>query len=48
MIDADAATARGIPVTTITETPPAGVTFQDWQADQLESLVAALHQATGR
>jgi len=44
----DAATARGIPVTTITETPPADVSFQDWQADQLESLVAALHQATGR
>jgi zinc/manganese transport system substrate-binding protein len=38
----------GIPVTTVTETlVPKGATFQDWQANQLESLAAALGQATG-
>lgn len=43
------ARARGIPVTTITETlvPPTG-TFQDWQVGQLERLAQALAQATGR
>jgi zinc/manganese transport system substrate-binding protein len=45
----DAARKRGIPVTTITETPtPAGVSFQAWQSRQLEALAAALAKATGR
>jgi zinc/manganese transport system substrate-binding protein len=45
----DAARARHIQVTTVTETPtPAGVSFQDWQAAQLERLEAALHTATGK
>jgi hypothetical protein len=35
-------------VTTITETPPAGTSFADWQSDQLQALVDALAQATGR
>ncbi len=44
-----AATAAGIPVATITETPtPAGATFQDWQADQLAALAGALAAGTGR
>jgi zinc/manganese transport system substrate-binding protein len=39
---------QGIPVTAVTETlSPATATFQDWQADQLTSLRAALHQASG-
>jgi zinc/manganese transport system substrate-binding protein len=43
-----AARARGIPVTTITETlSPAGATFQQWQTDQLRALAAALATATG-
>ena len=44
----DAATAQGIPVTTITETPPSGTSFADWQSDQLQALVDALARATGR
>jgi zinc/manganese transport system substrate-binding protein len=45
----DAARARGIPVTTITETPsPAGASFQAWQVAQLRALAAALRKATGR
>jgi zinc/manganese transport system substrate-binding protein len=44
----DAARARGIPVTTITETPtPASASFQSWQSRQLESLMRALAAATG-
>ena len=45
----DAARARGIPVTTITETlTPATATFQAWQVAQLRALRAALARATGR
>ncbi len=43
------ARARGIPVTTITETlAPAGARFQQWQVAQLQALATALHRATGR
>src|SRR5207253_316540 len=39
----------GIPVTTVTETlVPAGATFQDWQADQLQKLADALGEASGK
>jgi zinc/manganese transport system substrate-binding protein len=42
----DAARARGIPVTTVTETlVPAGATFQAWQAGELRGLRDALAQA---
>jgi zinc/manganese transport system substrate-binding protein len=44
----NAAKAGGIPVATITETPPAGTSFQDWQVNQLTALKQALAQATGR
>jgi len=45
----DAARRRGIPVTTITETlTPADVSFQEWQAGQLERLAAALAKASAR
>jgi zinc/manganese transport system substrate-binding protein len=44
----DEAKAAGIPVTTITETPPAGASFQDWQVAQLTALKQALAQATGK
>jgi zinc/manganese transport system substrate-binding protein len=44
----DAAKAAGIPVTSITETPPPNAPFQDWQADQLQALQSALAQATGK
>lgn len=38
-----------IPVVAITETlSPASATFEQWQSAQLRSLMAALHQATGR
>ena len=44
-----AARARGIPVTTVTETlSPAGATFQSWQVAQLRALAAALRKATAR
>jgi len=44
-----AAKAKGIPVTGVTETlSPANATFETWQVAQLEALVTALHQATGR
>jgi zinc/manganese transport system substrate-binding protein len=40
---------RGIPVATVTETlTPAGVSFEQWQVAELESLERALHRATGR
>lgn len=43
------ATARHIPIATITETlSPASDTFQAWQVAELEELIRALHQATGR
>ena len=46
---ADAARKRGIAVTTITESmTPASARFQDWQSHQLEALMRALAQATGR
>jgi zinc/manganese transport system substrate-binding protein len=43
-----AARAAGIPVTTITETPPENTSFEDWQSGQLQQLVDALAQATGK
>jgi zinc/manganese transport system substrate-binding protein len=43
------ANAAGIPVTTVTETlTPPTASFQDWQADELDALRAALAKATGR
>ena len=43
------ARAAHIPITTITETlSPASASFQQWQTAELRSLMAALHQATGR
>jgi zinc/manganese transport system substrate-binding protein len=43
----NAATAKKIPVTTVTETlSPAGVTFQAWQSKQLTALKAALAAST--
>jgi zinc/manganese transport system substrate-binding protein len=45
----DKAKAAGIPVTRVTETlSPKGTPFQDWQANQLQSLADALAQATGK
>jgi zinc/manganese transport system substrate-binding protein len=45
----DAARKRGIAITTITETlVPGSADFQDWQANQLRALAAALAKATGR
>lgn len=44
----DAARARGIPVTTVTETlVPAGATFQAWQSSELRALRDALARAVG-
>ena len=44
-----AAKAAGIPVSTVTETlSPAGASFQQWQSAQLQALITALHQATGK
>ena len=46
---ADKARKAGIAVTTVTETlVPAGASFQDWQADQLQKLADALAQSTGK
>ena len=43
----DKANAEQIPVVAITETlDPAGATFEDWQARQLQALATALAQAT--
>jgi zinc/manganese transport system substrate-binding protein len=40
---------RHIPVATITETlSPSSASFQQWQSSQLEGLLRALHEATGR
>jgi zinc/manganese transport system substrate-binding protein len=45
----DKAKKAGIPVTTVTETLiPRGASFQDWQANQLQSMVDALAQGTGK
>ncbi|HEY2296294.1 MAG TPA: zinc ABC transporter substrate-binding protein [Jatrophihabitans sp.] len=44
-----AAKAAGIPVSAVTETlAPAGASFQQWQCAQLQALISALHQATGK
>ena len=42
------ARAAGIPVASVTETPPENTTFQDWQSQQLQQLADALALATGR
>ncbi|MBV9041210.1 MAG: zinc ABC transporter substrate-binding protein [Acidimicrobiia bacterium] len=43
------AKAQGIPVSSVTETlEPANASFQEWQADQLQSLESALAKATGK
>ncbi len=43
------ATAQHIPIATVTETlSPASDSFQQWQAAELEGLMAALHKATGK
>ena len=45
----DSARAKGIPVTTVTETlTPEGATFQTWQTAQLHALQTALATATGK
>jgi len=45
----NAATSRGIPTPTVTETlTPANASFQDWQSRQLRQLRDALARATGR
>jgi zinc/manganese transport system substrate-binding protein len=41
--------ARHIPIATVTETlSPASDTFEQWQVAQLQELIRALHQATGK
>ncbi len=41
--------AQHIPIATVTETlAPASDSFEQWQVAELEGLVAALHQATGK
>jgi len=43
------AQAKGIPIATVTETlDPAQDTFEQWQVKELEGLMKALHEATGR
>jgi zinc/manganese transport system substrate-binding protein len=43
------AKAEGIPIATVTETlDPAGDTFEQWQVAELEGLMRALEEATGR
>jgi zinc/manganese transport system substrate-binding protein len=43
------ARAKHIPIATITETlSPANLNFEQWQVAELEGLIRALHQATGR
>jgi zinc/manganese transport system substrate-binding protein len=43
------AKAAGIPIATVTETlDPAGDTFEGWQVQELEGLLKALREATGR
>lgn len=44
-----AAKAAGIAISTVTETlSPATASFQEWQSNQLQALITALQQATGR
>ncbi len=41
--------AKGIPIATVTETlQPARDSFEQWQVAELEGLMKALHEATGR
>lgn len=40
-----AARAAGVPVATVTESPPADEPFQDWQARQLQDVLDALDSA---
>jgi zinc/manganese transport system substrate-binding protein len=41
--------AQRIPIATVTETlSPASDSFEQWQVAELEGLIAALHQATGK
>jgi zinc/manganese transport system substrate-binding protein len=41
--------ARHIPIATVTETlSPASDTFEQWQVAQLQELIRALHEATGK
>ncbi len=41
--------SAGIPIATVTETlDPASDTFEQWQVAELEGLLRALHEATGR
>ena len=41
--------AARIPIATVTETlSPASDTFEQWQVGELEGLLKALHEATGR
>jgi zinc/manganese transport system substrate-binding protein len=43
------AKAKGIPIATVTETlSPSSDSYQQWQAAELEGLMKALHEATGR
>ncbi|MFI4992493.1 MAG: metal ABC transporter solute-binding protein, Zn/Mn family [Solirubrobacterales bacterium] len=43
------AKAKGIPIATVTETlSPASDTFEQWQVGEMEGLMRALHEATGR
>jgi zinc/manganese transport system substrate-binding protein len=43
------AKAKGIPIATVTETLwPASDTFEQWQVGEMEGLMRALHEATGR
>ena len=42
------AKAAGLPIASITETPPEGTSFPDWQARQLQQLADALAQGTGK
>jgi zinc/manganese transport system substrate-binding protein len=43
-----AAKTAGIPLATVTETPPATASFQDWQVAQLQGIEQALSQASAR
>lgn len=43
----NAARSRGIPTVPVTETMPAGATYQSWMLDQLSALRAALATGTG-
>ena len=43
----NAATAAGVPVVALTESPPEDVAFQEWQVQQLQDLFDALTRARG-